>query len=130
MDRISKKETGKKLRKEMLKRGLTVRDIQNALALESPQAVYKWLNGKALPSLENMLIIGRLFQMPLEQLLIQEDGVSAAHRPFYMDLSRHCLIVQDAVLAPSVSRLKMIERSIVETGRLYGSKSAQSKSSS
>ena len=57
MYRISKVETGRRLRKLMNWHGVTVREVQEEMELESPQAIYKWLNGRALPSLENLLIL-------------------------------------------------------------------------
>ena len=50
MKELSKTLTGKKIRDEMLKRKMTVRDLQDALELDSPQSIYKWLRGESLPS--------------------------------------------------------------------------------
>ena len=52
MVKISKEETGKRIRKLLAESGITVRDVQEELELDSPQSVYKWLKGKALPSLD------------------------------------------------------------------------------
>lgn len=72
MYRISKVETGKKIRKLMNEHGVTVREVQEEMELESPQAVYKWLNGKAIPSTENLLILGRLLNVPMEDMIVLE----------------------------------------------------------
>ena len=69
MKELSKTLTGKKIRDEMLKRKMTVRDLQDALELDSPQSIYKWL-------------LGELFKVPLERLLVHEDGSVAYHRIF------------------------------------------------
>lgn len=45
MYRISKIETGKRIRRLLRECGVTVRDVQEEMELESPQAIYKWLNG-------------------------------------------------------------------------------------
>ena len=68
MYRISKVETGRRLRKLLDWHGVTVREIQEEMGLESPQAIYKWLNGRALPSIENLLILGRLLNVPMEDI--------------------------------------------------------------
>ena len=73
MYRISKVETGRRLRKLMNWHGVTVREVQEEMELESPQAVYKWLNGRALPSLENLLILGRLLNVSMEDMLVAEQ---------------------------------------------------------
>lgn len=72
MARISKAETGKNIRKLLAEYGITVRDVQEELELDSPQSVYKWLNGKALPSLENLMILSSMLDMPMEQILVME----------------------------------------------------------
>ena len=48
MKELSKTLTGKKIRDEMLKRKMTVRDLQDALELDSPQSIYKWLRGESV----------------------------------------------------------------------------------
>ena len=58
MVKISKEETGKRIRRLLAESGITVRDVQEELELDSPQSVYKWLKGKALPSLDNLLVLG------------------------------------------------------------------------
>lgn len=73
MYRISKVETGRRLRKLMNWYGVTVREVQEEMELESPQAIYKWLNGRALPSTENLLILGRLLNVSMEDMLVVEQ---------------------------------------------------------
>ena len=76
MYRISKVETGRRLRKLMNWHGVTVREVQEEMELESPQAIYKWLNGRALPSTENLLILSRLLNVPMEDMLaIEQDSL-------------------------------------------------------
>lgn len=59
---IQQKETGSRIKSLLRESGYTVRDIQNAMGFENPQAVYKWISGKCLPSLDNFLILSRLTQ--------------------------------------------------------------------
>lgn len=60
--------------------GVTVREIQEELGLESPQAVYKWLNGKAIPSTENLLILSRLLNVPMEDMIVLEQDAQDTER--------------------------------------------------
>ncbi len=73
MYKISKVETGRRLRKLMNWYGVTVREVQEEMELESPQAIYKWLNGRALPSTENLLTLGRLLNISMEDMLVVEQ---------------------------------------------------------
>ena len=50
--------------------GLSVRDIQNFFGFEEPQAVYKWQQGKSLPTVDNLLALSTLFGVPMEQILV------------------------------------------------------------
>lgn len=42
---IQQKETGSRIKSLLRESGYTVRDIQNAMGFENPQAVYKWISG-------------------------------------------------------------------------------------
>ena len=46
------------LRKE---KGLSVKDIQDIFGFSTPQAIYKWQQGTALPSLDNLVILAMIF---------------------------------------------------------------------
>lgn len=72
MYRISKIETGRRIRRMMAENGVTVREVQEEMGLESPQAVYKWLNARAMPSTENLLILAKLLRVPMEELIVLE----------------------------------------------------------
>ena len=83
--------------------GVTVREIQEEMGLESPQAIYKWLNGRALPSTENLLILGRLLNVSMEDMLVAEldsEGKEQKrrwdekHPPAFMSFK---MIVEDPV---------------------------------
>ena len=39
------------------------REIQGAFGFENPQAIYKWIAGKSLPSLDNFIILSRLLHI-------------------------------------------------------------------
>ena len=53
----------------MHRKGLKVRDIQEACGFEQPQAVYKWIHGQSLPSIDNLLILAKLFGSTVEGIL-------------------------------------------------------------
>ncbi len=62
--------TGANIRQLRRKKGLSVRDIQEAMGFDSPSAVYKWEWGKALPSIEHLMTLSWLFDMRMEDILI------------------------------------------------------------
>ena len=48
--------------------------------LENPQAVYKWLSGKSLPSLENLLILSKLLNISIENILVVDEDINLLWR--------------------------------------------------
>lgn len=54
---VLQKETGRQIKKLLVENGYTVKDVQNAMGFENPQAVYKWISGRSLPSLDNFVIL-------------------------------------------------------------------------
>ena len=72
---IRQKETGSRIRSLLQESGYTVRDIQNAMGFENPQAVYKWISGKCLPSLDNFLILSRLLNTSIEDILVIDGDI-------------------------------------------------------
>ena len=64
--------TGKNIERLRKEKGLSVRDIASFMGFLEPQAVYKWQQGKALPSLDNMFALSVLFQVPMENILVRQ----------------------------------------------------------
>ena len=63
--------TGDNIRRLREKRGLTVKDLQSYFGFEMPQAIYKWQRGESLPSVDNLYALGRILNVPMDQILIQ-----------------------------------------------------------
>lgn len=66
--------TGRNIKKLRLDAGLTVGGLQELFGFSTPQAIYKWQRGEALPTLENMTILARLFRQPMERILVFVPG--------------------------------------------------------
>ena len=50
--------------------GLTVADIQMVFGFNSPQAIYKWQNGAALPTVDNLLVLAAIFGVRIDDILV------------------------------------------------------------
>ena len=72
---IRQRETGKQIKRFILENGYTVKDIQGAMGFENPQAIYKWMSGKSLPSLDNFIILSRLLHTSIENILVIDGDV-------------------------------------------------------
>lgn len=50
--------------------GLTVHDLQLVFGFNSPQAIYKWQNGAALPTVDNLIVLAALFHVRIDDILV------------------------------------------------------------
>ena len=62
--------TGENITRLRKERGLTVRDVQDWFGFEEPQAIYKWQQGKSLPTVDNLYALGALLDVPMEEILV------------------------------------------------------------
>lgn len=69
--RIDVVSTGRHINQLILNAGMTVRDIQSVLGLGSTQAIYKWLAGKGLPSIDNLVVLSSVLHVSLDDLIVR-----------------------------------------------------------
>ncbi|MBQ2706575.1 MAG: helix-turn-helix transcriptional regulator [Agathobacter sp.] len=62
-------ETGQKIKRIMMRKGLSVRDVQEYLGLTTPQSIYHWMNGRNLPTIDNIYAMSELFRVPVDEML-------------------------------------------------------------
>ena len=62
--------TGGNIRRLRIERGLTVRDLQSYFGFEEPRAIYKWQKGECLPTVDNLYALGKLLDVPMDQILV------------------------------------------------------------
>ena len=56
--------------------GLTVHDLQMVFGFNSPKAIYKWQNGAALPTVDNLIVLAALLHVRIDDILITDDAVA------------------------------------------------------
>ena len=69
--------TGKNIVRLREKSGLSVRDLQNIFGFATPQAIYKWQHGTALPTIDNLIVLSAVFKVSMEEIIIVETKISA-----------------------------------------------------
>ena len=65
--------TGKNIVRLRKMCGLTVRDVQGFFGFEEPQAIYKWQQGKSLPTVDNLFALSVLFGVSMNEILVRTD---------------------------------------------------------
>ena len=69
--------TGKNIIKLREESGLSVRDLQNIVGFATPQAIYKWQHGTALPTIDNLIVLSAVFKVSMEEIIIVQTKISA-----------------------------------------------------
>ena len=67
---INMAATGQNIQRLRLNAGLTVGNLQQIFGFSTPQAIYKWQRGTALPTLDNMVILSVLFNTNINNILV------------------------------------------------------------
>lgn len=66
-------KTGQNIVALRKKAGLSVRDLQDVFGFATPQAIYKWQHGAALPTIDNMVVLAALFGVKIDDILVMTD---------------------------------------------------------
>ena len=66
---INVEKTGEKLKQVTREKGYDVKDLV-ALTGFSPQAIYKWFNGRSLPSTDTLVILSKALDIEIDKLLV------------------------------------------------------------
>ena len=54
--------------------GMSVVDLQNIFGFSTPQAIYKWQRGKAMPTLDNLVVLAAVFGVSMDDIIIRTDA--------------------------------------------------------
>ena len=50
--------------------GLTVRDLQDIFGFATPQAIYKWQHGTAMPTIDNLVVLAVVLDVPMDEIIV------------------------------------------------------------
>ena len=67
--------TGCNITRMRIRAGMTVKELQSVFGFSTPQAIYKWQRGAALPTVDNLVVLAAVFGVRIEDILMfREDG--------------------------------------------------------
>lgn len=72
---VDMQATGKNIENMRKVAGYTVKDLQNIFGFATPQAIYKWQHGTAMPTIDNLVVLARLFNTTIDKLIVTDDVV-------------------------------------------------------
>lgn len=66
--------TGENINRSRKKAGYSVKELQDIFGFGTPQAIYKWLRGDSMPSLDNLIILASVLNVTVDEILVVEKG--------------------------------------------------------
>ena len=67
---IDPAKTGANIKSLRKAAGFSVRDLQDMFGFSSPQAIYKWQNGAALPTVDNLVALAAILHVRIDDILV------------------------------------------------------------
>ena len=62
--------TGQNITRLRMQAGLSVANLQQIFGFTTPQAIYKWQRGTALPTVDNLVILAAVFNTNINNILV------------------------------------------------------------
>ena len=63
--------TGQNIIRLRKRAGMTVQELQAVFGFSSPQAIYKWQRGTAMPSLDNLVVLADVFGVTIDEIIVR-----------------------------------------------------------
>ncbi len=66
--------TGQNIGRLRKQAGLSVKDLQDIFGFATPQAIYKWQQGVALPTIDNLVVLAAVLQVRMDDILVTDTA--------------------------------------------------------
>lgn len=66
---IDMAQTGRNIIKFRKAAGLSVKNLQDIFGFSTPQAIYKWQQGLAMPTIDNLVVLATVLGVKIDDIL-------------------------------------------------------------
>ena len=66
--------TGRNIDRLRIAAGMSVKDMQMVFGFTTPQAIYKWIHGTSLPTIDNLVILAAMLGVTLDEIVVVETA--------------------------------------------------------
>ena len=77
MPAVNMAATGRNIAKMRQNAGLTVKDLQIFFGFATPQAIYKWQHGTAMPTIDNLVALAMIFGVTMDEIVVVDTDTRA-----------------------------------------------------
>ena len=64
--------TGQNIDRLRIAAGMSVKDMQMVFGFATPQAIYKWIHGTSMPTIDNLVILAAVLGVTLDEIVVVE----------------------------------------------------------
>ena len=57
--------------------GLSVKDRQDIFGFATPQVIYKWQHGTAMPTVDNLVILAAVLAVPMDRIVVVRGAMAS-----------------------------------------------------
>lgn len=76
---INMAATGKNINTLRKRAGISVKQLQDVLGFNTPQAIYKWISGVSMPTIDNLVILAAVLGVTIDEIIVlDEQGTKAS----------------------------------------------------
>lgn len=62
--------TGRKIKTQMEKQGISARELQTIMGFPYVQTIYNWFTGKNMPTIDNLVVLAQVLETSVDGLLV------------------------------------------------------------
>ena len=69
--------TGNRIKSLRIAAGMSVKDLQDIFGFTNPQAIYKWQQGQAMPTIDNMAVLAAVLGVKIDDIIVFQKVINA-----------------------------------------------------
>ena len=62
--------TGQNIDRLRIAAGMSVKDMQMIFGFATPQAIYKWIHGTSMPTIDNLVILAAMLGVTMDEIIV------------------------------------------------------------
>lgn len=66
--------TGRNIDRLRIAAGMSVKDMQMVFGFATPQAIYKWIHGASMPTIDNLVILAAMLGVTMDEIVVVETA--------------------------------------------------------
>ena len=76
--------TGQRITDLRVAAGMSVKDVQEVFGFATPQAIYKWQHGTAMPTLDNLVVLAAVLGVAMDDIIVTDTADTADKECLYL----------------------------------------------